>query len=190
MAAGRRARARVARISAVSLSAATLLLAALHQARDRAIALPVPAPTTTPLAVMVDKDGFHPSSLHLTPGQTVTWTNGDKIQHTATAADGTWDTGPIDPGRSVSLQFTELGKWDYMCGFKPALRAAIIVGAPTPAPRTPSPQPTQAPTIVAATPAPASPATTAPVSATPAPADTPTPEPAGGAPQPMTIPGA
>ena len=167
-----------------------MLLAAPHQARDRAVAQPAPLPSATPLAVIVDKDGFHPSSLHLIPGQTVTWTNGDKIQHTATAADGSWDTGPIDPGHSVTLQFLELGRWDYMCGFKPVLRAAIIVAAPTPAPRTPSPQPTQAPPVVTATPAPPAPATPAAVSATPAAASTATPEPAGDAPAPLKMPGA
>ena len=57
----------------------------------------------------------------------VAWTNVDTKPHTATAADGTWDTGEIDPGKSASLQFFEVGRSDYLDGFNPLLRATLVV---------------------------------------------------------------
>ena len=96
---------------------------------------PAPTPVPTPAAVIIDKDGFHPSTLRIYSGQEVSWTNGDlKTKHTATAADGSWDTGPIEPGHSEMRQFFETGKWEYVDGFNPLLRATLIVATPSPAP--------------------------------------------------------
>lgn len=95
---------------------------------------PTPQPTPTPFPVTIDKDGFHPPNIRIAPAMSVTWTNVDTVQHTATAADGTWDTGPIDRGHSATLQFFQVGKWEYVCGFKPMLRAMLTVATPTPAP--------------------------------------------------------
>lgn len=89
----------------------------------------------TPVPVLVDKDGFHPPVLRVYSGQEVAWTNKDaKTRHTATAADGSWDTGPVEPGQSQMHQFFEPGKWDYVDGFNPQLRAVLIVATPSPAP--------------------------------------------------------
>jgi plastocyanin len=96
---------------------------------------PSPPPSPTPVAIVVDKDGFHPSTLRVYSGQQVSWTNNDgKTSHTATAADGSWDTGPIDPGHSQVHQFFEVGKWEYVDGFNPLMRAVLIVATPSPAP--------------------------------------------------------
>ncbi|MBV8171637.1 MAG: cupredoxin domain-containing protein [Candidatus Eremiobacteraeota bacterium] len=94
-------------------------------------ATPTPAPT--PVPVTVDQYGFHPSVVHIYSGQSVLWTNGDKRQHTATAADGSWDTGPIDGGQNQALQFFETGHWDYLDGFNPSQHATLIVATPAPA---------------------------------------------------------
>jgi hypothetical protein len=83
--------------------------------------------------VVVDKDGFHPSTVRVISGQEIEWTNNDaKTTHTATAADGSWDTGPIEPGKSQVRQFYEPGRWDYLDGFNPVLRAVLIVATPSP----------------------------------------------------------
>lgn len=89
-----------------------------------------PVPTPTPIAVTVDKDGFHPATIHVASGQMIAWTNADTKPHTATAADGTWDTGQIDPGRSASLQFFEVGRFEYLDGFNPLMRATLFVTPP------------------------------------------------------------
>jgi plastocyanin len=82
--------------------------------------------------VTIDKYGFHPSSLEIVSGQYVAWTNADTTDHTATANDGSWDTGPIAPGKTISLMFFELRKWDYICGFVPALQGSLTVKSPPP----------------------------------------------------------
>lgn len=73
------------------------------------------------------------------------WTNNDKKQHTATAADGSWDTGPIDPKQTVVRQFFESGKWEYICGFAPGLQATLLVAPPLPPPNATAGLPTAAP---------------------------------------------
>lgn len=89
----------------------------------------------TPVPVSIDKDGFHPSTVRVYSGQEVEWTNNDpRTTHTATAADGSWDTGPIDPGHSQMRQFFEPGRWEYLDGFNPTLHAVLIVATPGPAP--------------------------------------------------------
>lgn len=85
------------------------------------------------MAVTIDATGFHPSTIHIYAGQAVVWTNADKTPHTATAADGSWDTGQIDPTRGQALQFFQIGKWDYLDGFNPLLHATLIV-IPGPSP--------------------------------------------------------
>ena len=134
-------------VAAMLLAAAIVVWAASHPGRADAVstpgadlakrdATPIPTPTAvptpTPFVVTIDKDGFHPQGIHIGPGQSVTWTNVDVVQHTATAADGSWDTGPINPGNTATLQFFDVGRWDYLCGFKPALRATLIVATPAP----------------------------------------------------------
>ncbi|HME81191.1 MAG TPA: cupredoxin domain-containing protein [Candidatus Eremiobacteraceae bacterium] len=94
--------------------------------------VPTPTPAATPVPVTIDKDGFHPAVVRVSPGQSVAWTNADKKPHAATASDGSWDTGQIDPGQSQTLQFFELGKWDYLDGFNPVMHATLIVATPLP----------------------------------------------------------
>jgi plastocyanin len=90
-------------------------------------ASPSPTSAPTPIAVTIDKDGFHPLTIRAYGSQFVTWTNLDKKPHTATAADGSWDTGEIDPGQSQTLQFFDVGKSDYLDGFNPLVHATLIV---------------------------------------------------------------
>lgn len=85
------------------------------------------------MPVIVDQYGFHPSVVRIYSGQSVMWTNTDKKPHTATAADGSWDTGQLDLNQSQSLQFFEVGHWDYLDGFNPAQHATLIVATPAPA---------------------------------------------------------
>ncbi|MBV8222899.1 MAG: cupredoxin domain-containing protein, partial [Candidatus Eremiobacteraeota bacterium] len=95
---------------------------------------PSPTPVPTPVPVSVDKDGFHPTVIRIYAGQSVAWTNLDKLPHAATASDGSWDTGEIAPSKAQALQFFEIGKWDYLDGFNPIQHGTLIVATPSPAP--------------------------------------------------------
>jgi plastocyanin len=59
--------------------------------------------------------GFAPLELHITPGQTVTWTNSDPFQHTVTADDASFDSGLIDAGATFSQEFDTPGVYQYFC---------------------------------------------------------------------------
>ncbi len=124
-----------------------LVAAAVFAAPMRPSAAPTqrptstPAPSPTPVLVTIDKTGFHPQSIRVVSGQFVAWTNGDSVQHTATARDGSWDTGPIDPKKTLTLQFFAPGKWDYICGFLPMLEGSLTVVSLSAASQAPSPSP-------------------------------------------------
>lgn len=60
-------------------------------------------------------------------GETVTWENQDAVLHTATAVDGTFDSGFLDQGESFSYTFTEVGEFEYFCLPHPWMRGKVIV---------------------------------------------------------------
>ncbi len=108
------------------------------------------APTTSAqdtAAVTISGFAFSPASLTITAGTTVTWTNQDSATHTATADDGSWDTGDIAQGASASVTFDTPGTYTYHCTIHPNMVATITVteAAGAPAPTEAPGQPTQAP---------------------------------------------
>jgi plastocyanin len=59
--------------------------------------------------------GYAPREIHIAPGQTVTWTNDDAIQHTITADDGSFDSGMLDQGTAFTQEFDTPGVYPYFC---------------------------------------------------------------------------
>lgn len=86
---------------------------------------PAAAPGTT--TVTIRDLAFAPATLEIPAGATVRWTNEDPIPHTATADDGSFDTGVIEPGQTGSQTFTEPGRFSYFCAFHPQMQATIVV---------------------------------------------------------------
>jgi plastocyanin len=70
---------------------------------------------------------FGPDTLEISVGTTVTWTNEDSAPHTATADDGTFDSGRLDTGDTYSYTFDTPGTYTYTCSFHPNMTATIIV---------------------------------------------------------------
>jgi amicyanin len=79
---------------------------------------------------------FTPAELTIGVGDTVTWTNGDAVMHTATSVNGAFDSGELEPGDSYSLTFTAPGTYDYLCTPHPSMtgRIVVVAAAATPAP--------------------------------------------------------
>lgn len=50
-------------------------------------------------------------------GTTITWRNTGGSPHTATAADGSFDTGRVEAGAEASITVTEPGEYLYYCEF-------------------------------------------------------------------------
>lgn len=65
--------------------------------------------------------------LRIPVGTTVTWTNDDAMLHTATAVDGSFDSGFLAAGDSWSYTFDEPGEFEYYCLPHPWMRATVIV---------------------------------------------------------------
>ena len=60
-------------------------------------------------------------------GTEVTWTNGDPEEHTVTADDGTFDSGPIASGKSYSVTVDQSGAVTYFCGIHPTMKGTVRV---------------------------------------------------------------
>ena len=96
---------------------------------DCAITIPEPGPGE---AVVAIRDfAFHPAMLSVPQGTRVTWINcEDATLHTATADDGSWDSGGLAPGESFERTFDEVGGHPYHCTPHPFMTAEVEVTAP------------------------------------------------------------
>lgn len=70
---------------------------------------------------------FAPAALRVAAGDTITWLNTDVVPHTASAEDGSWDTGEIGNGERVQLTVTEGFAERYFCRYHPAMKARLTV---------------------------------------------------------------
>ena len=73
---------------------------------------------------------YKPSRFTLNVGDTVVWLNKDIAPHTATALDGSWDTGTLKRAGHAAVVFKSPGRYDYFCRFHPMMKAQLIVKAP------------------------------------------------------------
>ena len=91
--------------------------------------------STTTTTTSEDGDGisikdfaFGPSTLAVSVGETVTWTNNeDGIGHTTTSDDGVWQSGTLNPGDTFEFTFTEAGTFTYFCSIHPSMTATVTV---------------------------------------------------------------
>jgi plastocyanin len=86
------------------------------------------APAASGDAVSIANYAFSPASLSVASGTTVTWTNNDAVPHTATAKDGSFDSGNLPPGATFSHTFTAAGSIDYDCQYHAGMKGTIVVG--------------------------------------------------------------
>ena len=114
---------------------------------------------------------FMPAEVTISSGDFVTWKNNGSLAHSATADEGAFDTGLLQPGDSLNVTLTNSGTYAYHCTPHPWMKGTITVtaAAAAPAPAAPAPAP------AAPAPAPAAPA--APAAAAPAGQAQPTPTP-------------
>jgi plastocyanin len=95
---------------------------------------------------------FSPGTTTVHVGDTITWTNSGPSPHTATANDGSFDTGNLNKGASASHTFTHAGTFAYICKIHPFMHGTVVVLASTTAPATSGQTPTT-PSSPSATPA-------------------------------------
>ncbi len=88
-----------------------------------------------PAASGADRDvgiadfAYGPATVTIRVGDTVTWTNRDPVEHTATATNGSFDTGLLGTDASASIRFTRAGTYAYLCTPHPDMRGTVVVRA-------------------------------------------------------------
>ncbi|MHA4806912.1 cupredoxin domain-containing protein [Flavitalea flava] len=68
---------------------------------------------------------FSVTSLQVTAGATVTWTNNDNLTHTVTADDASFNSGDILPGHTFSMAFNTKGTFPYHCKYHAVMKASV-----------------------------------------------------------------
>jgi plastocyanin len=70
---------------------------------------------------------FEPSAITVVAGTEIVFTNdGDEV-HTATADDGSFDTGTLNTGDSHAVVFDEAGSFAFHCSLHPWMSGQIVV---------------------------------------------------------------
>ena len=76
-------------------------------------------------AVQIKGMKFSPARLNVAVGDTITFTNGDSQRHTATALDGSFDTGRLATGKSATVRIATAGKHDFKCVIHPSMKGSV-----------------------------------------------------------------
>jgi plastocyanin len=104
------------------------------------------AHAATDPGVTISDFKFTASTVTVHAGQTITWTNDGPSSHTATARNGSFNTGVLKKGASASHTFTHPGTYTYFCQIHPFMHGTVIVLPAVTRPaasHTPSPATTQ-----------------------------------------------
>jgi len=60
---------------------------------------------------------YNAADVTISVGDTVIWVNQDRARHTATARDGSFNTGTLKKGTSNQITLTDAGTFEYFCKF-------------------------------------------------------------------------
>jgi plastocyanin len=72
---------------------------------------------------------YDPDPVTIEAGGKVIWQNEDSAPHTATAEDGSFDTGTLEEGKLKSETFKEPGTYAYICSIHPDMEGTVEVVA-------------------------------------------------------------
>jgi plastocyanin len=70
---------------------------------------------------------FDPDPVMVQAGGKVIWLNQDSAPHTATAEDGSFDTGTLAEGKLKSETFKQPGTYEYICEIHPDMHGTVEV---------------------------------------------------------------
>ena len=77
--------------------------------------------------VAIPGKAFEPAHITVLAGTTVTWRNGDSLNHTVTAESDAFDSGYLAPGGSFSYAFTKQGHYAYHCLIHKFMKGTVDV---------------------------------------------------------------
>jgi plastocyanin len=84
--------------------------------------------TVASRSVTISDFEFGPATVNIDVGDTVTWNNRGPTVHTATANDGSFDSGTLDRGENYSKTFSSAGTFSYICTPHPFMTGRVVVG--------------------------------------------------------------
>jgi plastocyanin len=70
---------------------------------------------------------FSAANVTIATGGKIIWLNQGQAPHDATADDGSFETGTIEPGKLKSETFKEPGTYSYICTIHPQMTGTIEV---------------------------------------------------------------
>ena len=70
---------------------------------------------------------YEPDPVVVRAGGKVIWLNQDTAPHTATADDGSFDTGTLERGKLKSETFKQPGTYTYFCQIHPTMHGTVEV---------------------------------------------------------------
>ena len=95
------------------------------------LALPAQSLAAT-VSVRIEATAFKPKNVTINQGDTVTWTNADKVNHQLVANKGAFASGILRPGQTYSFTFNTGGGFAYHDALHPAITGAVYVKGPPP----------------------------------------------------------
>ncbi|TGQ30602.1 MULTISPECIES: cupredoxin family copper-binding protein [unclassified Mesorhizobium] len=76
-------------------------------------------------AVQIKGMKFSPAKIRVAVGDTVTFTNADPMAHTATALDGSFDTGQLAKGKSAKVKISAAGAHAFKCAIHASMKGTV-----------------------------------------------------------------
>jgi plastocyanin len=77
--------------------------------------------------VEIEDFAYNPDPVTIEEGGKVIWINRDSVPHTATAEDGSFDTGALEEGKLKSETFKDPGTYAYVCSIHPQMHGTVEV---------------------------------------------------------------
>lgn len=111
---------------AMAAALALMALALLGLRDELASAGPAPRLQRATKTVGIVNFKFQPGTLTIAPGTRVTFHNSSGTAHTATRR-GSFNTGRIAPGHSVTIRFKQKGAFAFHCSIHPFMHGKIVV---------------------------------------------------------------
>ena len=90
-------------------------------------ATPTVTPTSSSATVEISGFAFVPSTLTVSTGTRVTWTNKDSVTHTVTSNDNLFNSGNLATNATFQFSFNQKGTFQYHCSIHPSMTAKVIV---------------------------------------------------------------
>lgn len=109
-------------------AAAVIALLALADSESRSAASV--AARSGRVTIRIKDFRYHPASVTVTTGTTITFIDEDNVEHTATSiAEGVFETGALHKGQSASFTLRRPGTYPYHCSFHEFMHGVIKVVA-------------------------------------------------------------